>query len=188
MAEETHAVVAAKLKEIGPSVAVNLELKVDSYFDVVRGLVDDFGTRNDLACVYITASVPASTLMGALTALEVDTSGMYFVDCISHKLMGRIEPAGNVANLESPSMLENILLKVEYFSRLAAGKKLLVVIDSANSLAMNNDLKMLTEFLTILLNTLKMKESYPVLLSLPDSLRPEAKEMLNLVCDYTLTI
>lgn len=188
MPEETHAVVAAKLKEIGPSVAVNLELKVDSYFDVVRGLVDDFGAKNDLACVYITSSVPASTMMGALTALEVDTSSIYFVDCISHKLMGKIETAEHVAYLESPSMLENILLKVEYFSRLISGKKLLVVIDSANSLATNNDTKMLSEFLTILLSQLKMREAYPVLLSLPDSLRPEAREMLSLVCDYTLTV
>ncbi len=188
MAEEIHAVVAEKLKEIGPSVAVNLELKVDNYFDVVRGLVDDFGTKNGLACVYVTSSVPASTLIGALTALEVEASGMYFVDCISHKLMGKIGTSGNVVNLESPSMLENILLKVEYFSRLASEKKLLVILDSANSLAMNNDLKMLTEFLTILLNQLKVKESYPVLLSLPDSLKPEAKEMLSLVCDYTLSV
>ncbi|MGD1061254.1 MAG: hypothetical protein ABR879_07330, partial [Methanomassiliicoccales archaeon] len=108
MPEEIHAVVAAKLKEIGPSVAVNLELKVDSYFDVVRGLVDDFGAKNELACVYITSSVPSSTLMGALTALEVDTSSIYFVDCISHKLMGKIEASEHVVYLESPSMLENI--------------------------------------------------------------------------------
>jgi hypothetical protein len=47
---------------------------------------------------------------------------------------------------------------------------------------------MLPEFLTILLSQLKMREAYPVLLSLPDSLKPEAKEMLSLVCDYTLTV
>ena len=188
MPEEIHAVVASKMQEIGPSVAVNLELKVDNYFDVIRGLVDDFASRNDLACVYVAASVPSSTLSGALTALEVNATNVYFVDCISHKLMGRIDSIGNVVHLESPSMLENMLLKVEYFSRLTSDKKMLVVIDSANSLASNNDTKMLSEFLTVLLNQLKMKEAYPVILSLPDSLKPEAKEMLALVCDYTMTL
>jgi archaellum biogenesis ATPase FlaH len=188
MAEELHAQVAAKLEEIGPSVAVALELKVDNYFDVIRGLVDDFSARKGLCCFYITASVPSSTLSNALVALEVDTKDVRFVDCISHTLMGKIEPGERVAHVESPSMLEYVVLKVEYFARQNEGKKALVIIDSANSFAIHNDIKMLSEFFTVLLNSLKVREAYPVVLSLPDSLKPEVKEMLALVCDYTLTI
>ena len=188
MAEELHAQVAAKLEEIGPSVAVALELKVDSYFDVIRGLVDDFSARKGLCCFYITASVPSSTLSNALVALEVDTKDVRFVDCISHTLMGKIEPGERVAHVESPSMLEYVVLKIEYFAHQNEGKKALVIIDSVNSFAIHNDIKMLSEFFTVLLNSLKVREAYPVVLSLPDSLKPEVKEMLALVCDYTLTI
>ena len=188
MAEELHAQLAEKLEAIGPAVAIALEFKVDSYFDVVRGLVDDFAAKKGLSCVYITASVPAVTLSNALEALEADTKLVRFVDCVSHSLMSKTGSSDKIAYVESPTMLEYIALKTEYFGRQAQGRKALVILDSMNSLALHNDSKMLSEFLTILLNSLKAKEAYPVVLSLPDSLRPDAKEILSLVSDTVLSV
>jgi len=188
MSEEVHMVVAKKMEEAGPSVAVAMEIKIDQYFDVVRGLIGDFAAKKGLMTVYITSSVPSSTLMGALQALEVNVHDLKFVDCVSHSLMSGIGADANTAYIESPAMLENITLKVEYFSRISEGKKMLVVIDSFNSLILHNDLKMVSEFLSILLNQLKLKEAYPVILTLPEQLKPEAKEMLGMVCDSIIPL
>jgi archaellum biogenesis ATPase FlaH len=188
MSEELHARVAEKLEEVGPSVALALEIKIDNYFDVVRGLIDDFASKKGLITVYVTASVPASTLNGALQALEVNTTGLMFVDCVSHSLMGSIQRTDNTVFVESPTMLENIVLKIEYFSRIAEGRKMLVVIDSINSFAMSNDNKILSEFMVVLMTSLKAKEAYPVVLTIPDQLKPEAKEMLTMVCDLIVPL
>jgi archaellum biogenesis ATPase FlaH len=85
-------------------------------------------------------------------------------------------------------MLENIILKVEYFLRLAGDKKTVVVFDSANSFAIHNDPKMLSEFFTIVLNSLKAREAYPVVLMIPEQLKVEVKEMLGMVCDVIMPI
>lgn len=188
MTENLHSTIASKLEELGPSTAVAFEIKIDSYFDAVRGILDDFASGKDLVCVYITASVPSSTLYGALQALEVKVSDLRFVDCVSHSLMAPMENSESTAHVESPTMLENIILKVEYFSRLVEGRKMLVVLDSVNSFALHNDIKMLSEFLTILTNTLKAKEAYPVLLAIPDQLKPEVKEMMAMVCDVIIPL
>jgi len=188
MTENLHSLIAEKLEGLGPSTAVAFEIKIDSYFDAVRGILDDFASGKDLMCVYITASVPASTLNSALQALEVSVKDLRFVDCISHSLMASMETSENTAYVESPTMLENIILKVEYFYRIAEGKKMLVVLDSVNSFALHNENKMLTEFLTIFTNSLKAKEAYPVLLAIPDQLRPEVKETMSMVCDVIVPL
>jgi hypothetical protein len=188
MSEDLHSRIALKLEAVGPSVSIGLEIKIESYFDIVRGLIDDFASKRGMNCIYITSSVPSATLDSALQALEANTKGLRFIDCVSHTMMGVIHRVDNTVFVKNPSMLENIILKVEYFLRLAGDKKTVVVFDSANSFAIHNDPKMLSEFFTIILNSLKAREAYPVVLMIPDQLRVEVKEMLGMVCDVIMPI
>ncbi|MEM0449664.1 MAG: ATPase domain-containing protein [Methanomassiliicoccales archaeon] len=188
MSEGLHLDVASKLEGLSPATAVALEIKLDSYFDVVRGIIDEFAAKKGMPCVYITASVPASTLNSALQALEVNTSDLCFVDCISHTLMAPAEKVACTALVESPTMLENIVLKVEYFARLKQGRRMVVVLDSVNSFSLHNDVKFLAEFLTVLVNSLKAREAYAILLSIPEQMRPEAKEALAMVSDVIIPL
>jgi len=133
-----------KLEETGPGVSLAVETCFDCYFDVVRGLVDVFGPKNDLESIYVTASIPASTMLNALEALDADTGRLYFVDCLSHMIMGNIEPNDRIIFLENPTMLEYIILKVEYLIRRFENRSCLVILDSIDSLAIHNDLKILS--------------------------------------------
>ncbi len=189
MSEDTGALVSKKLNEVGPSVAVALEFPMASYFDVLRGLVDNFSQGNKLQCIYITSSVPAATIQATLDALEIDSSNISFIDTISQMIMGKLERGSDhIIYVESPTVLENVVLKVDYLTRkLGEGPKL-VVVDSINSLAIHNDPKMLSEFLHILISGLSTKDAYPVILSIQEQLRPEVREMLNLVCDQVIDL
>jgi KaiC/GvpD/RAD55 family RecA-like ATPase len=189
MSEDTGALVSKKLNEVGPSVAVALEFPMGSYFDVLRGLVDNFAQSNKLQCIYITSSVPAATIQATLEALEIDSSNISYIDTISQMIMGKLERGSDrIIYVESPTVLENVVLKVDYLTRkLGEGPKL-VVVDSINSLAIHNDPKMLSEFLHILISGLSTKEAYPIILSIQEQLRPEVREMLNLVCDQVIDL
>ncbi len=63
MSEDIGAAVSKELEEAGPSVAIALEFGVQSYFDILRGLVEDFAGKKGMKCIYITSSVPASTIL-----------------------------------------------------------------------------------------------------------------------------
>ncbi|MDW5561661.1 MAG: ATPase domain-containing protein [Methanomassiliicoccus sp.] len=181
--------VARKIGEVGPSVAVALEFPMSSYFDVLRGLVDNFAHEKGMQCIYITSAVPAKTIQGTLEALEIDPSGISFVDTISQMIMEPLERGStSIIYVESPTVLENVVLKVDYLNRkLKEGPKL-VVVDSINSLAIHNDAKMLSEFLHVLISCLSAKEAYPVILSMQEQLRPDVHEMLTLVCDRVINL
>ncbi len=189
MSEDIGAAVATRLSEVGPSVAMALEFPMGAYFDVLRGLVDNFARAKEVQTIYITSAVPARTIQGTLEALEIDPSGISFIDTISQMIMERLDrDNSSIIYVESPTVLENIVLKVDYLTRkLKPGPKL-VVVDSINSLAIHNDAKMLSEFLHVLISGLSAKEAYPVILSMQEQLRPDVHEMLSLVCDRVINL
>jgi archaellum biogenesis ATPase FlaH len=102
-------------------------------------------------------------------------------------MMGTAVRSEHVSFVESPTMLENIMLKVEYLMRSVKGNKL-VLLDSINSLAIHNNTKILSEFLHILVNNLRAKNAYTIILSVDEQSNEEITSMLGLVCDETINL
>ena len=105
--------------------------------------------------------------------------------------MGRGEEEENVLYIESPTMLEMIILKVEYLikktSRHAERKKI-VILDSINSLAIHNNTKILSEFLHVLTNGLRAKDAYTVIFMLAEHSSEELENIVAFVCDDVLAV
>ena len=146
--------------------------------------------QKDLECIYITSTIPADSIITALKVLEIDLSRIYFIDCIAHILMGTSRTEENVYYVESPTMLEDIMLKVEYLIKLTkdSGRGKLVLLDSINSLAIHNNTKILSEFLHVLVNNLRSKEAYTIILSIMEQSNEEISNLTNFVCDDTIII
>ena len=178
--------IASELAEIPPSSAVSLQMSVDNYLDVIRGVLDLFANKKGMDTIYVTATISSEAIKRVLEALEIDTSRIYFVDCISHIMMGAsaAQSDDHTTLVESPTMLENLMLKVEYLIRRSQSKDKLVVIDSINSLAIHNNNWILSEFLHILVSGLRSRETYTIILSVEEHSTPELNNMVNLVCDH----
>ena len=178
--------IASELGETPPSSAVSLQMSVDNYLDVIRGVVDLFANEKKMDTVYVTATISSDAIKRVLQALEIDDSRVYFVDCISHIMMGATATQRDEQTtlVESPTMLENIMLKVEYLIRMSQSKDKLVVIDSINSLAIHNNPWILSEFLHVLVSGLRSRDAYTVILTVEEHSTPELNNMVNLVCDH----
>lgn len=179
---------STKLEEVSEASAVALLLKADSYFDAIRFLLDNFAKKKDVQAIYVTATIPSKSIIGALDVLEVDLSHTYFVDCVSAMMMSMGERHDRAVYLDSPSMLENLMLKIEFLIRRMKEEKVAVIIDSINSLAIHNSTKMLSEWLHILTNHLRSKNAYTILFSMEDYSTDEIRNMIDLVCDDTISI
>lgn len=177
--------IAHQLRELSPGSAVSLQMSVDNYLDVLRGVLDMYANKREMDTIYVTATISFEAIKRVMQALEIDTSRVYFVDCISHIMMGTAaaQKDEHASLVESPTMLENIMLKVEYLIRQSSSKEKLVVVDSINSLAIHNNNWILSEFLHILVSGLRAKEAYTVILSVEEHSTPEIVNMVNLVCD-----
>jgi KaiC/GvpD/RAD55 family RecA-like ATPase len=177
--------IARQLGELTPGTAVSLQMSVDNYLDVMRGVLDMHANKQDMDTIYVTATISFEAIKRVMEALDIDTSRVYFVDCISHIMMGTAaaQRDEHASLVESPTMLENIMLKVEYLIRRSQSKQKLVIIDSINSLAIHNNNWILSEFLHILVSGLRAKDAYTVILSVEEHSTPEIVNMVNLVCD-----
>lgn len=164
-----------------------LVINVDDYLDTMRAILDAFIVEKDQSAVYITSTIPSHSIKNILNILEVDLNRIYFIDCISHIMMGAAVQSEHVYFVESPTMLENIMLKVEFLMRSIEGKKL-VLLDSINSLAIHNNPKILSEFLHIMVNSLRAREVYTLVLSVEEQSSEEIMNILGLICDETLVV
>jgi len=172
-----------KLKELPEATPIALEVTVETYVDAIRGVADLFANDKDLNVIYISATIPSSNIMSIFELLEIDLSRIYFIDCISHIMMSTGERSDHILYVESPTMLENIMLKAEFLLKKHINKKSVVILDSVNSLAIHNDLKIQSEFLHIFVTNLRAKGAYMIVISMKEQQSPETNTMLNLICD-----
>jgi KaiC/GvpD/RAD55 family RecA-like ATPase len=180
--------VADKLGALGESSAIAMRLRTDQYFDAIQGMLDRFATKKDLEVVYVTSTIPSQSIINALEALEISIDHIWFVDCISQIMMSKEKRHAHTIIVESPTMLENIMLKVEFLLRKHADRNALIVLDSINSLAIHNNTKILSEFLHILVNNLRSRGAYTVIFSMHEYETEEIRNMLVLVSDETVEL
>jgi len=180
--------VADRLGGLPEASAIAMRLKAEQYFDAIQGLLDRFAAKKDLEVVYVTSTIPSQSIINALEALEIPIDRIWFVDCISQIMMSQTKRHPHATIVESPTMLENIMLKVEFLLRGHADRNALVVLDSVNSLAIHNNTKILSEFLHILVNNLRSRGAYTVIFSMQEYETDEIRNMLVLVSDETIEL
>ena len=178
--------IAAELLETPPSSAISLQMSVDNYLDVIRGVIDLFANKKEMETIYVSATISSDQIKRVLEALDINTSNISFIDCISHIMMGAsaAQQDEHTTLVESPTMLENLMLKVEYLIRRSQAKEKLVVLDSINALAIHNNNWILSEFLHILVSGLRSREAYTIIFSVEEHSTSEISNMVNLVCDH----
>ncbi len=180
--------VADRLGNLPEASAVAIRLKAEQYFDAIQGMLDRFATKKGLEVVYVTSTIPSQSIINALEALEIPIDHVWFVDCISQIMMSQAKRHQHAIVVESPTMLENIMLKVEFLLRKHPDRNALVVVDSINSLAIHNNTKILSEFLHILVNNLRSRGAYTVIFSMQEYETDEIRNMLVLVSDETIEL
>ncbi len=177
-----------KLESLEPGSAVALKVDVDAYFEVITALTDDFPRDREMQVIYTTSTISSSTIIQVLDAFDIDKSKINFVDAVSYMTMGAAEHKEDVTFVESPTMLENISLKIEYLLKKYPTENNTVVLDSIDSLSIHNDNRILSEFLHILISNLRSHDCYTFIMSVSEQESEDIDNMLAMVCDDFIEI
>lgn len=172
-----------KLESLEKGSAVALKVDVDAYFEVITTLTDKFPRNRDMQVIYTTSTISSKTIIDVLNAFEISRDNIHFVDAVSYMTMGTAKQDESVTFVESPTMLENIMLKIEYLLRKYPTDENTVVLDSIDSLAIHNNNRILSEFLHILISSLRSHDCYTFILSVSEQESEEIDNMLMMVCD-----
>jgi len=177
-----------KLETLEPGSAIALKFDIESYFDVITTITDDFVNGKDMRVIYETSTIPANSILELLNAMEISMDPINFVDAVSYMTMGAAGKSVGVTFVESPTMLENIMLKIEYLLKKHPSEANTVVLDSINSLAIHNDNKILAEFLHILISSLRSYDCYTIILSVAEQESEDIDNILAMVCDDIIEV
>ncbi|MCI4369089.1 MAG: hypothetical protein L3K09_05970 [Thermoplasmata archaeon] len=184
--------VGERLRAMSGGNAVALRINpheyADQYFQVLNATLRDVGVETSAHTIYVSVTNPASFVRSLAMALDIPSDRLSFVDAISHLMMNYRDPIPNATYVESPRMLENIMLRIEYLLTKNPEARAIVVVDSVNSLAIHNPPELLSEFFHILLNNLKSRQVLTILLVVSDDESSPIDQMLSLVVDETINV
>ena len=179
--------ISRRLKEISNRSAVSLIIDINNYFTAMKEVVKHTEDEG-IACVYITSTIPSTVIKEQLASEGLSAEHVLFIDCISYMVGSTPTISDKVIYIESPTMLESIMLKVDmWLKKLKEGRKA-VLLDSVSALAMHNDRNLLSEFLHYFVNHIRGKNIQTIILSIAEQTPEELETVLRLVCDETLIL
>ena len=138
-----------------------------------------------LGGIYITTSRPSSHIVAELEGTKADLSDLYFVDLVSMTVGGKTDDPRTLY-VESPTMLESILLNISLLERRLKAKKRFVMFDSVNGLSIYSEARVLKEFINVLGNSMRIKEIYSMLMTVKEQTSGELASALQLLSDKVI--
>tara|TARA_B100001113_G_scaffold199727_1_gene163637 strand:- start:273 stop:857 length:585 start_codon:yes stop_codon:yes gene_type:complete len=172
-----------QLTEVSLNSALQVRCGNSNAFMVTASTMIPLLQMFEMSGVYISASRGAAEIIQAFEAIGVDVSHIQFIDLVSSGILGGTSvPYSNVHFVDSPIMLESVLLRTLYILKTTNHERNFVFLDSVNALAIYNEDRMLAEYLHTFINTFRQQEVLSVILNVPDQTPPLVLSNLDLYC------
>ena len=175
--------IAEQLTEVALNSAVQVRCGNSNAFMVTASTMVPVMQMFEMGGVYISGSRSAIEMIEAFETIGIDVSHIQFIDLVSSGVLGGTDvDRSNIHFVDSPIMLESILLRTLYLLRTTTNERNFVVLDSVNSLAIYNEDRMLAEYLHTFINTFRQREVLSVIINVPDQTSPLVLSNLDLYC------
>jgi archaellum biogenesis ATPase FlaH len=175
--------IAEQLTEVALSSSVQVRCGNSNAFMVTASTMVPLMQMFEMGGVYISGSRSAMEMIEAFETIGIDVSNIQFIDLVSSGVLGGTTTTRkNIHYVDSPIMLESILLRSLYLLRTTTLERNFVILDSVNALAIYNDDRMLAEYLHTFINTFRQREVLSVILNVPDQTPPLVLSNLDLYC------
>ncbi|MAE79284.1 MAG: hypothetical protein CL967_05925 [Euryarchaeota archaeon] len=177
-------------EQLAADVSLNSAIQVrcvnSNAFNVTASTLIPLMQMFEMGGVYICASVGAAERIEEFKSIglsDADISRIQFIDLVSSGILGGTDVEyNNIHFVDSPIMLESVLLRTLYILRMTTSARNFVFLDSVNALAIYNDDRMLAEYLHTFINTFRQREVLSVILNVPDQTPPLVLANLDLYC------
>jgi len=175
--------IAEQLTSVTLNASVQVRCGNSNAFMVTASTIVPLMQMFEMSGVYICASRSATEIIEAFETIGIDVSHIHFLDLVSSGILGGTDLTyPNISFVDSPIMLESILLLTLYYLRISTNERNFVILDSVNALAIYNEEKMLAEYLHTFINTFRKREVLTVILNVPDQVPPSVLANLDLYC------
>ena len=146
---------------------------------VLQPLIQGFG----MGGVYITASKTAPNVIEMMNTIGLDVSPVHFIDCVSPGILGGTQNSyTNIGYVDSPIMLESMLLRSLHYLENSGSQQNFVILDSVNALSIYNEERILAEYLHTFINTCQNRQILSLIVNVPDQTPAGVLANMDLYC------
>ncbi|MAK77946.1 MAG: hypothetical protein CL992_01520 [Euryarchaeota archaeon] len=171
------------LKSLSINSSVQVRHGANNAFDIIGSVVRPLLLEFGLPGIYISASRAAIEVIDALMEEGIDPSPMHFIDLVSTSTIGGTDVSHtNISFIDSPVMLEAIMLRTMYFQRARPNEQMFVILDSVHALSIYNEPRLLAEYIHTFVNTFRRRNTLSILFTIPDQVAPEVLANMDLYC------
>lgn len=175
--------IAEQLTEVALNSAIQVRCGNSNAFMVTASTMVPLMQMFEMGGVYISGSRSALEMIEAFETIGIDVSHIQFIDLVSSGILGGTDvDRTNIHFVDSPIMLESVLLRTLYLLRTTTLERNFVILDSVNSLAIYNEDRMLAEYLHTFINTFRQRDVLSIILNVPDQTPPLVLSNLDLYC------
>ncbi len=111
--------------------------------------------KNKNLCLYVAINQPYSRLKKVMENGRIDTSRVFFIDCITETSGGRSERVRNCLFINSPGSLTELGISITQALQAMPGKKFLFI-DALSTLVIYNSSKSIAKFSHFLMTRVKL--------------------------------
>jgi len=176
-----------QLQKLPDTTILYLNTDTKDYYRAMLATMDHLVNTMGYGGVYISSTRPVSDIRIQMEASGIPTQDIHFVDSVIYIVGGKAEDE-RTAYVESPSMLETIMLKLDWQLKQVTTEEKFVFFDSINGLVVYNEEKLLMEFIHVFANNMRLKDIYTTMISVREQTPTALDSSLRLYCDDTIEI
>ena len=174
-----------ELSNIPDEYIILLETTAEKAFEIGTASVKLLAEKHDRGII-ISANRPYANLVNIYEKNNIDTSKMFFLDCVSKDHDADI-PADNVVFIENVSALTDISLSINERINMPNGKKFLFL-DSIPTMLIHNKPYVFARFVHNILTKMRLNGVGGLLISLQDKTNREIRAEIAQLCDKVIKI
>ncbi len=174
------------INAVGMNQAVGIVLPSNNYDDLLQATFEYMKEKRDASWVYVTSTRPYESVR-EMFADQIDHSSVFFIDCVS-RAAGIQTMDQNCLFLDSPSELERLILEIMSAVRDRNQKESFVILDSLSSLVLYNDVVLVAEFFTHLMNNIRLANATTVSLCIEEEMDDALNKVLYLKNDKIIKV
>jgi len=171
---------------MGMNHAVGVVLPSNNYTDLLQAMFDFMAEKKEVSWIYVTSTSPFDSLKEQFFSDDIQSS-VFFIDCIS-RAAGIQSDSSQCLFLESPSELERLILEIINAVKTKQNQETYVVLDSLSSLVLYNDVFLVSEFFTHLMNNARIANAHTISLCIEEEMDDALNKVLYLKNDKIIKV
>jgi hypothetical protein len=144
----------SSLDNLGDDFAIVVVTSSGRLEDTGSDLVKKMVKRSNM-CLYVAVNQPYSRMMTLLKKKDIDTSRVFFIDCITETSGGKAERVGNCVYVNSPGNLTELGIAISQALQAISGSKFLFM-DALSTLVIYNNPNTFAKFAHFIMTRVKV--------------------------------